>query len=66
MAVTANVGAGYIRAVQDLAAQINAGDALAVMPNQPDSTATTVELLVADFNDLLAALKTAGYMEPDA
>ena len=30
--------------------------------NQVDSTATTVELLLADFNALLAKLKTAGIM----
>ena len=34
--------------------------------NQADSTATTVELLVADFNALLAKLKTAGIMDADA
>ena len=33
--------------------------------NQADSTATTVELLVADFNALLAKLKTAGIMVAD-
>ena len=33
--------------------------------NQADSEATTVELLVADFNALLAKLKTAGIMEAD-
>ena len=30
--------------------------------NQADSTATTIELLVADFNALLAKLKLAGIM----
>ena len=33
--------------------------------NQADSTATTVELLLADFNALLLKLKTAGIMEVD-
>ena len=33
--------------------------------NQADSVATTVELLVADFNALLAKLKTAGIMVAD-
>lgn len=66
MAVTAVVGSGYIPAINPLVAQINAGDALAVMPNQPDSAAVDVAGIVADFNLLLAALKTAGYMEPDA
>lgn len=33
--------------------------------NQANSTATTVELLVADFNALLAKLKTAGIMVAD-
>lgn len=33
-----------------------------VMPNQADSTATTVALLVKDFNDLLKKLQDAGYM----
>ena len=33
--------------------------------NQADSVATTVELLVTDFNALLAKLKTAGIMVAD-
>lgn len=33
--------------------------------NQADSTATTVELLLADFNALLLKLKTAGIMVED-
>ena len=33
--------------------------------NQTASTATTVELLVTDFNALLAKLKTAGILEAD-
>ena len=33
--------------------------------NQADSVATTVELLVIDFNALLAKLKTAGIMVAD-
>lgn len=33
--------------------------------NQADSEATTVELLLADFNALLAKLKTAGIMVAD-
>ena len=33
--------------------------------NQADSTATTVELLLADFNALLLKLKTAGIMVAD-
>ena len=32
------------------------------MVNQTDSTAETVEDLVADFNALLSKLKTSGYM----
>jgi len=32
------------------------------MVNQSDSTAETVEDLVADFNALLSKLKTSGYM----
>ena len=66
MAVTAVVGAGYIPAINSVVAQINSGEALAVMPNQPASAAIDVAGIVADFNLLLAALKTAGYMEPDA
>lgn len=66
MAVTAVVGAGYIPAINSLVAQINEGEALAVMPNQPDSVATTVAEVVVDLNLLLDALKTAGYMAPDA
>ena len=34
--------------------------------NQVDSVATTVELLVTDFNALLTKLKTAGIMVADA
>ena len=34
--------------------------------NQVDSTATTIAGLVVDFNALLAKLKTAGLMAPDA
>ncbi|KGP76522.1 Head fiber protein [Desulfosporosinus sp. Tol-M] len=34
--------------------------------NQLDSTATTIAGLVVDFNALLAKLKTAGLMAPDA
>lgn len=33
--------------------------------NQADSTATTVEGLVADFNTLLSKLKTAGLMKSE-
>lgn len=33
--------------------------------NIEDSTATTVDALKSDFNDLLAALKAAGIMAPD-
>jgi len=36
-----------------------------VVANQADSTATTVELLLADFNGLLAKLKAAGLMTAD-
>ena len=32
------------------------------MSNQSDSTAETIEDLVADFNALLSKLKTSGYM----
>ena len=35
------------------------------MPNQAESTATTIALLKDDFNSLLAALKTAGLMAAD-
>jgi Head fiber protein. len=38
---------------------------LPVAENQTDSTATDVAGLVADFNALLAKLKTAGLMEAD-
>jgi hypothetical protein len=34
--------------------------------NQADSTASDVAGLKADFNSLLAKLKAAGFMEPDA
>ena len=34
--------------------------------NQADSTASTIATLKEDFNTLLASLKTAGLMEPDA
>lgn len=34
-----------------------------IMPAQADSTATTVAELVTDFNNLLAKLRAAGYME---
>jgi Head fiber protein. len=37
-----------------------------VAANQADSEASNVAELVADFNDLLAKLKAAGLMEPDA
>lgn len=37
-----------------------------VAANQADSTATELAGLVTDFNTLLAALKAAGLMEPDA
>ena len=40
--------------------------AYAVAENQADSTATTAELLKADFNALLSKLKAAGLMEADA
>lgn len=37
-----------------------------VMENQADSVAADVPGIVADFNALLAKLKTAGLMTPDA
>jgi hypothetical protein len=37
-----------------------------LVANQPDSDATTVAALRADFNALLAALRGAGYMVVDA
>ena len=37
-----------------------------IAENQADSTATTIAGLVVDFNALLAKLKTAGLMAPDA
>lgn len=37
-----------------------------VATNQADSTATDVDGVVADFNALLAKLKTAGIMESDS
>lgn len=38
---------------------------LPIAENQADSTATDVAGLVTDFNDLLAKLKTAGFMVAD-
>ncbi|MEJ8778101.1 Head fiber protein [Virgibacillus soli] len=35
------------------------------MSNQSDSTAETIEDLVADFNALLSKLKTSGYMSEE-
>lgn len=35
------------------------------MVNQSDSTAETIEDLVADFNALLSKLKTSGYMSEE-
>ena len=35
------------------------------MANQSDSTAETIEDLVADFNALLSKLKTSGYMSEE-
>ncbi len=39
---------------------------LPVADNQPASTATTIEALVADHNALLAKLKSAGLMAADS
>ena len=39
------------------------GDAKATIPHLPDSEATNVASLRADFNALLAALRAAGIME---
>ena len=49
--------AGLVKDVDDLQAKVAA--------NQADSTATEVSGLVADFNTLLASLKTAGLMVAD-
>ncbi len=38
---------------------------LSLIENQSKSTATTIEDLVTDFNDLLSKLKTAGLMVDD-
>lgn len=38
---------------------------LSLIENQSESTATTIEDLVTDFNDLLSKLKTAGLMVDD-
>ena len=40
-------------------------DAIEKIENVPESTATTVAALKENFNTLLAALKTVGFMEPD-
>ena len=40
-------------------------DAMEKIENVPESTATTVAALKENFNTLLAALKTVGFMEPD-
>ena len=40
-------------------------DAMEKIENVPESTATTVAALKENFNALLAALKTVGFMEPD-
>lgn len=60
------IGAGYITAVSSLVDQLNNGEGVTVMPNQPDSVAADVAALVVDFNLLLDKLKAAGYMEVDA
>lgn len=60
------LGAGYITAVSSLVDQLNDGEGVTVMPNQPDSVAADVAALVVDFNLLLDKLKAAGYMEVDA
>ena len=39
--------------------------AMEKIENVPESTATTVAALKENFNTLLAALKTVGFMEPD-
>lgn len=49
--------AGIVKDIDDLQAKVAA--------NQADSTATEVAGLVADFNTLLASLKTAGLMVAD-
>lgn len=75
MAITPVVGAGYIPAVQDLATKINAGGATVPAATtttagvvkqaavQADSVAADVPGLVADFNALLAKLRTAGILK---
>ena len=40
-------------------------DTMEKIENVPESTATTVAALKENFNALLAALKTVGFMEPD-
>lgn len=56
------------RVVDTANADITAAGAaeFTVMPNQADSTAIDTAGIVADFNALLAKLKTAGLMTPDA
>jgi hypothetical protein len=51
----------------DTAEEKNAepGKAAYTVPNVPASEATTVKALQADLNALIAALKSAGVMEPD-
>ena len=44
----------------------DAASAATQMPNMAASTASTIALLKDDFNALLTALKTAGYMAADA
>jgi len=64
MAVEAHVGAGYIRAVQDLADQINAGGSFTPAANVPQLTGGEAPT-EAEFNALLTALKDAGLMVAD-
>ncbi len=51
--------------VEGLNAAINCPE-YTQMPNQADSTASTIAALVVDFNALLTKLKTAGLMAADA
>lgn len=64
MPVEPIVGAGYIKAVQDLAEQINAGEGsgFTQMPYQAPAAAADVAALKTQFDALLGKLVTAGLM----
>ncbi len=55
----------HIREVVDGLETATAANTARVAANQADSTATDAAGIVADFNTLLAALKTAGLMVAD-